>query len=175
MRIRDSTFGAQGGFVIVAVMSDTHLDQPDNLLAAIFERHCRDADVLLHCGDCVSEETWSFLNSHPRFYSVQGNCDLPPLNGCLPVLRELELEGFRLGMGHGWGPRSRVGDVVAGRFQGVDIVCYGHTHIRDWRLSSEGVRLLNPGSLFWPRSGEGGMARLYLKSGQEPEVEWITI
>jgi putative phosphoesterase len=175
MRIRDSTFGAQGGFVIVAVMSDTHLDQPDNLLAAIFERHCRDADVLLHCGDCVSEETWSFLNSHPRFYSVQGNCDLPPLNGSLPVLRELELEGFRLGMGHGWGPRSRVGDVVAGRFQGVDIVCYGHTHIRDWRLSSEGVRLLNPGSLFWPRSGEGGMARLYLKSGQEPEVEWITI
>ena len=161
--------------MIVAVMSDTHLDQPDNLLAAIFERHCRDADVLLHCGDCVSEETWSFLNSHPRFYSVQGNCDLPPLNGSLPVLRELELEGFRLGMGHGWGPRSRVGDVVANRFQGVDIVCYGHTHIRDWRLSPGGVRLLNPGSLFWPRSGEGGMARLYLQSGQEPEVEWITI
>ncbi|MBE1425325.1 putative phosphoesterase [Desulfomicrobium macestii] len=161
--------------MIVAVMSDTHLDQPDDLLAAIFERHCREADVLLHCGDCVSEETWSFLNSHPRFYSVQGNCDLSPLNGTLPVLRELELEGFRLGMGHGWGPRSRVGDVVAGRFQGVDIVCYGHTHIRDWRLSSEGVRLLNPGSLFWPRSGEGGMARLHLTSGQEPEVEWITI
>jgi putative phosphoesterase len=161
--------------MIVAVMSDTHMDQPDNLLAAIFERYCRDADVLLHCGDCVSEETWSFLNSHPRFYSVQGNCDPLSLSGSLPVLRELELEGFRLGMGHGWGPRSRVGDEIAKQFQGVDIVCYGHTHVRDWRLSSGGVRLFNPGSLFWPRSGEGGMARLHVHRGQDPEVEWITI
>jgi uncharacterized protein len=161
--------------MIVAVMSDTHLDQPDSLLAAIFQRYCRDADVLLHCGDCVGEQTWSFLNSHPRFYSVQGNCDQPPLNGTLPLLRELELEGFRLGMGHGWGPRSKVGDAVADRFEGVDIVCYGHTHIRDWRRSASGAWLLNPGSLFWSRSGPGGMARLCLEPGKNPELEWISI
>jgi len=161
--------------MIVAVMSDTHLDQPDALLAAVFDRYCRDADVLLHCGDHVGEDTWSFLNSHPRFLSVQGNCDPPFVSGAQPILRELELEGFRLGMGHGWGPRSRVGEAVASRFSDVDIVCYGHTHIRDWRKSADDIWLLNPGSLFWPRSGPGGMARLHLGAGQVPEVEWITI
>ena len=159
--------------MIVTVISDTHLDQPDRLLAAVFDRYCRDADVLLHCGDCVGEETWAFLNAHPRFYAVQGNCDMPPLRGSLPALRELELEGFRIGMAHGWGPRSRVGDVVADQFPDADIVCYGHTHIRDWRLRGK-VRLLNPGSLFWPRVGDGGLARLLLRSGHEPQVEWIT-
>lgn len=161
--------------MIVAVMSDTHLDRPDSLLAAIFDRYCRDADALLHCGDCVGEEAWAFLNSHPRFYSVQGNCDQSPLNGTLPILRELELEGLRVGMGHGWGPRSRVGDAVAGRFEGVDMVCYGHTHIRDWRRTADGVWLLNPGSLFWSRSGPGGMVRLHLEPGRDPQPEWITI
>ena len=161
--------------MIVAVISDTHLEQPDRLLAAVFDRFCRDADVLLHCGDCVGEATWAFLNSHPRFHAVQGNCDLPPLWGSLPALRELELEGFRLGMGHGWGPRSQVGGSVAAQFPEADIVCYGHTHIRDWRCLESGVRLLNPGSLFWPRSGEGGLARLVLHRGLPPEVEWVTL
>jgi len=161
--------------MIVAVISDTHLEQPDSMLATVFERYCLRADVLLHCGDCVGDETWSYLNAHPRFYSVQGNCDLPPLWGTLPALRELELEGFRLGMGHGWGPRSKVGEVVAGQFSAVDIVCYGHTHIRDWRRLATGTWLLNPGSLFWPRSGEGGLAMLSLRQGQTPEVDWITL
>lgn len=161
--------------MIVAVISDTHLEQPDRLLAAVFERYCRDADVLLHCGDCVGEQTWAFLNSHPRFHCVQGNCDMPPLRGALPALKELELEGFRLGMGHGWGPRSAVGDSMAGQFPDADIVCYGHTHIRDWRRTRGGGWLLNPGSLFWPRSGDGGLARLILHRGQPPEVEWVTL
>jgi len=161
--------------MIVAVMSDTHLDQPDALLAALFQRYCLSADVLLHCGDFVGEDTWSFLNAHPRFYSVQGNCDLHSLGGTVPALRELELEGFTIGMGHGWGPRSRVGDAVAGQFPDADIVCYGHTHIRDWRRTVAGTWLLNPGSMFWPRSGEGGFALLHLHAGQAPEVEWITL
>lgn len=161
--------------MIVAVLSDSHLEQPDRLLATFFDRFCRDADALLHCGDCVGEKTWAFLNFHPCFHAVQGNCDLSPLRGTLPMLLELELGGFRLGMGHGWGPRSRVGESVARQFPGVDIVCYGHTHIRDWRCLDNGQWLLNPGSLFWPRSGEGGLARLHLDPGLPPQVEWITL
>ncbi|NLW82135.1 MAG: metallophosphoesterase family protein [Desulfovibrionales bacterium] len=161
--------------MIVAVLSDTHLEQPDALLAALFERYCLDVDVLLHCGDCVGEETWAFLNAHPHFLAVQGNCDLPPLRGALPMLREVELAGFRIGMGHGWGPRSRVGETVASQFHRVDLVCYGHTHIRDWHQRDDGLWMLNPGSLFWPRSGEAGLARLTLERGRPPEVEWITI
>ncbi len=160
--------------MIVAVISDTHLESPDRYLDAVFRKYCLPADALLHCGDCVGEETWAFLNTHPHFFAVQGNCDLPPLTGALPVLREVELNGFTIGMAHGWGPRSQVGATVAAQFDGVDLVCYGHTHIRDWRMIGC-TRLLNPGSVFWPRSGEGGLARLILEKGREPEAEWITL
>ena len=160
--------------MIVAVISDTHLESPDRYLDAVFRKYCLPADALLHCGDCVGEETWAFLNTHPHFFAVQGNCDLPPLTGALPVLREVELNGFTIGMAHGWGPRSQVGATVAAQFDGVDLVCYGHTHIRDWRMIG-GARLLNPGSVFWPRSGEGGLARLILEKKREPKVEWITL
>lgn len=159
----------------VAVMSDTHLECPDRALETVMERYCRQADVLLHCGDCVGEETWAYLNSHPRFYAVQGNCDLPPLRGALPSLREVELDGFRLGMAHGWGPRSRVWATVASQFPGVDLVCYGHTHIRDWRRLEGGGWILNPGSVFWPRSGMAGLAMLTLKRGHDPTLEWIDL
>lgn len=161
--------------MIVAVMSDTHLERPDRNLEAVMERYCRQADVLLHCGDAVGEETWAYLNSHPRLYAVQGNCDLPPLRGALPALREVQLAGFRLGMAHGWGPRSQVWSAVLSQFPGVDLICYGHTHIRDWRRLDDGIWVLNPGSLFWPRAGEGGLALLTLEQGREPCVEWITL
>lgn len=161
--------------MIVAVLSDTHLEEPDSRLAAVYDRYCRDADVLLHCGDCIGEPTWAFLNSHPCFYAVLGNCDAPALQAVAPVMREVDAGGFRLGMAHGWGPRSRVGDTVASQFPLVDIVCYGHTHIRDWRRIGGERWLLNPGSLFWPRSGPGGLARLLLLPGQPPAVEWVTL
>lgn len=159
--------------MIVAVLSDTHLEQPDDRLEAIMDRYCRAADVLLHCGDCVGADTWAYLNSHPRFFAVQGNCDLPPLRGVLPAVRELNLHGFRVGMAHGWGARSRVWSTVADQFPDADIVCYGHTHIRDWRQLPSGMWILNPGSLFWPRAGAAGLALLTLELGQEPTLEWV--
>lgn len=161
--------------MIVLVLSDTHLEFPDVALEKFFNDVCLRADVLLHCGDMVGEETWAYFNTHPALYAVQGNCDLPPLRGALPPLWVLELEGFRIGMGHGWGPRSQVGHTVASQFSDVDLVCYGHTHIRDWHRNAEGVWLLNPGSVFWPRDGEGGFARLTLRAGRPPAVEWCPV
>lgn len=161
--------------MIIAVISDTHLEYPNARLERVFESYCLQADILLHCGDCVGEETWAYLNTHPHFFAVQGNCDLPPLRGALPIMRELEFAGFKLGMVHGWGPRSFVGHTAAQQFSGVDIVCYGHTHIQDWRKLPHGPWLLNPGSLFWPRDGKAGLARLSLRPKALPEVKWIEI
>lgn len=161
--------------MIVGVLSDTHLHQPNAMLASAYQRHLRDTDVLLHCGDMIGEATWDYFNSHAYFYAVQGNCDAPALRGALPALRELELKGFRLGLAHGWGPRSQVGKTVADHFPGLDVVCYGHTHVRDWQCLPSGTWLLNPGSLFLPRSGPGGAALLFLHPGKPPTVQWIDL
>ena len=161
--------------MIVAVISDTHLSWPSRSLENVMKTVLLPADLLLHCGDIISEEVWAYLHSHPRFYAVQGNCDLPPLRGSLPALREVDIAGWRVGMAHGWGPRPQVWQVVAEQFPNVDLICYGHTHIRDWRQLADGRWILNPGSFLWPRDGQAGLALLHLAQGQVPHVDWINL
>lgn len=160
--------------MIVAVLSDTHMKRPSARLANAYDRYCQRADMVLHCGDIVGEETWAFLNAHHAFYAVLGNCDASILYGTVPILREVEAAGFRIGMAHGWGPRGHVAAAVAAEFQNVDLICYGHTHIRDWGFR-DNVWMLNPGSFSLPRDGMAGLALLTLEQGHPPEVEWITI
>ncbi|MBU1230192.1 MAG: YfcE family phosphodiesterase [Proteobacteria bacterium] len=141
----------------LAVISDTHLSAPDARFERIYANHLAGADVLLHCGDMVSASIYHSLCRHPRFLAVRGNCDHFLLDHELPptVSAELGLASgrvLRLGMAHGWGERPTVWKRVAGLFPGFDLVCYGHTHRRDW-TEHDGTRLLNPGSL-----GEGSLA-----------------
>lgn len=161
--------------MIAAVMSDTHLERATCALETVMERYCLPADVLLHCGDMVSEEVWAYLSSHPRFYAVQGNSDLLSLHGAVPVLREVDINGWRVGLAHGWGPRSQVWKAVAAQFPQADLICYGHTHIRDWRQLDHGPWILNPGSLFCPRDNRAGLALVRLEQGSAPQVEWVEL
>lgn len=140
----------------LAVISDTHLAAPDERFCAIFDRHLAGADVLLHCGDMIGANLYHYLCSHPRFFCVRGNCDHFTLDHDLPqsLSRELATPGgaLRIGMAHGWGERSSVWVRVAELFPGHGLICYGHTHRRDWREHAGG-RVLNPGSL-----AEGSLA-----------------
>lgn len=89
---------------------------------------------------------------HPNFICVRGNCDwAPQLVDQLEPMVSVKLGAMTLGVTHGWGPRSQVPVKVAQAFgPEYDLVCYGHTHARDWAVR-EGVQLCNPGSL-----GESG-------------------
>ena len=134
--------------MLLAVLSDTHMTRPTRLLERAWKRHLSLADVVLHCGDLTGFETWEFLNRHPRFHAVQGNCDMEfRLSDELEPMLRLDLDGLRVGLAHGWGPRSQVPVKVARAFgPGFDLVCHGHTHVPFFG-PVEGVVLLNPGSL----------------------------
>ena len=124
-------------------------------LDAVYDRWLGPADVLVHCGDITSFSAWSYFLRHDRFLCVRGNCDWDPQLDALEPMLTAQLGPIRLGATHGWGPRSQVPVKVAQAFgPGYDLVCYGHTHARDWSVV-EGVRLLNPGSL-----GESGSLAL---------------
>lgn len=143
----------------LAVLSDSHISGPDARFQALYERHLAQADAVLHCGDMVGADLYHYLASHPKFLCVRGNCDHFLLNHDLPATLSatLELPGgkvLRIGMAHGWGERSTVWKRVAETFPGHDLICYGHTHRRDWS-EHEGTRLLNPGSVM-----EGSLALL---------------
>ncbi len=142
----------------LAVISDTHLSVPDARFERIYAAHLADADVLLHCGDMVSAALYHSLCRHPRFIGVRGNCDHFLLDVALPATLRVELplgasgRVLRIGMAHGWGERSTVWQRVAELFPGHDLICYGHTHRRNWSRHG-GAHLLNPGSL-----AEGSLA-----------------
>jgi uncharacterized protein len=160
----------------VAVLSDTHMQGADAWFEAVYERHLAPADVLLHCGDITGEPLLDFLWQHPAFYAVAGNMDGWTLRDALPPTRVLELEGLRIGMAHGWGFHGpNIGRSVAQALgPGIDLVCYGHTHVFAWE-EYDGVRLLNPGSLTGPRKGPCSLAIVTLCQGGAPEVEKVVV
>ena len=136
----------------IAVISDTHMGRPPAWLDHVYARWLEPADHLVHCGDITSPETWSYFMQHRSFLCVRGNCDWDPrLADELEPMLTADLGGLTLGVTHGWGPRSQVPVAVARAFgPEYDLVCYGHTHSRDWSVV-RGVQLCNPGSL-----GESG-------------------
>ncbi|GAB7021868.1 metallophosphoesterase family protein [Salidesulfovibrio brasiliensis] len=138
--------------MLIAVISDTHMTTPGAWLQDVYEKHLAPADALLHCGDITTPAVWSFFMQHPNFHCVRGNCDWDPaLVDELDPMLSVKLGGLVVGLTHGWGPRPQVPEKVAEAFgPKYDLVCYGHTHARDWG-KRRGVQLCNPGSL-----GESG-------------------
>ena len=159
----------------IAVVSDTHLGEPTPEFKAVFEEHLATADVLLHLGDVTGATTYAWLEAnHPGFHGVLGNCDDAFATGA-PPFKTLILEGFTLGMAHGWGPRSRVGEAVLEHFgPGHDLVLYGHTHRPHWERVGD-TWLLNPGSLALHLERTPSFARLTLEQARLPKVEHVYV
>lgn len=132
----------------IAVISDTHLSDTPSWLEYVYEKWLDPADYLIHCGDITSPRIWSYFMQHDNFICVRGNCDWDPqLVDQLETNITVQIGDLTVGVVHGWGQRSQVAVKVAQAFgPKYDLVCYGHTHARDWSVV-EGVQLCNPGSL----------------------------
>jgi putative phosphoesterase len=143
-------------FIKIAVISDTHMGRLPSWLDAVYAKWLGPADILVHCGDITSVETWSYFMQHDNFICVRGNCDWEPqLVDQLELANTFRVGPLTIGATHGWGSRNQVAAKVAQAFgPDYDLVCYGHTHKRDWSIV-EGIQLLNPGSL-----GESGSLAL---------------
>jgi len=59
----------------LAVISDTHLDQPSAWFERVYTRHLASADALIHCGDITGASLLHYLMQHKNFYAVAGNMD----------------------------------------------------------------------------------------------------
>ncbi|MBG0790668.1 MAG: metallophosphoesterase family protein [Desulfovibrionaceae bacterium] len=156
----------------IAVISDTHMGSPPAWLDRVYSAWLGPADVLVHCGDITSFDTWSYFMQHDNFICVRGNCDWDPrLADQLEPMATARLGPITVGVTHGWGPRSQVPLKAAQAFgPGYDLVCYGHTHARDWSVTG-GVRLCNPGSL-----GESGsLAVITVFDGGSMDCEFVNV
>ncbi|NDV19640.1 YfcE family phosphodiesterase [Pseudodesulfovibrio sp. JC047] len=156
----------------IAVISDTHMGSVPAWLDDVYSTWLAPADVLVHCGDITSVAIWSYFMQHDNFVCVRGNCDWDPqFADLLKPMTSFERDGLSVGVTHGWGPRSHVPVTVAQAFgPEYDLVCYGHTHARDWSIV-EGLQLVNPGSL-----GESGsLALISIATDGTMQCEFVDV
>lgn len=130
----------------IVVVSDSH--GKDERLDEILQLE-QDADCFIHCGDIESPE-----DAYPMYRTVKGNNDYfyeYPDQLILPFAnhRILVMHGNQF-------PYTRRMERMAmyAQEQSCDIFCYGHTHVAAIE-QTEGVLLLNPGSLWRSRDGRG--------------------
>ncbi len=128
----------------IGVVSDTHLYQVSKGLRDIFDIYLSDVDMIFHVGDVVSPQVVEFLKQKP-FYGVCGNMDPVEVKNILPFKQVVEVEGFRIGLIHGWGPSAGLEERIVGEFNDVDAIVYGHSH-RPLNEYREGILLFNPGT-----------------------------
>jgi putative phosphoesterase len=153
----------------LAVISDSHLYDPVPWFEELFERLLARADVLVHCGDITGWQVLHLLRRHERLTAVLGNCDWQLVDE-LPPSASLTLHGVRIAATHGFADRAGTPERAAKAFaQGHDLVCYGHTHCRDWSVR-HGARLLNPGSL-----SEGSLALVTVAPDGSLSCEFVSL
>ena len=131
----------------VLIISDTH--RRDGNFTGVLEKE-GSFDRMIHLGDAEgSHHFLSSLAGCPADF-VRGNCDI---FGDLPMEKDIMLGKYRVLLTHGHGYRvssdlARLGSEA--RMRGFDIVMFGHTH-RPVIGERYGVKLINPGSLSYPR------------------------
>lgn len=131
----------------LVVMADTHLpkrakDLPAELWAAVDA-----ADVVVHAGDWVDEETLDRLEERSRrLVACWGNNDGPGLRARLPEVARVELDGVRLGVVHETGGKQGREARADAAYPDLDVLVFGHSHIPWDTTTPRGLRLINPGS-----------------------------
>ncbi|MFF9776454.1 metallophosphoesterase family protein [Streptomyces sp. NPDC013978] len=129
------------------LLSDSHLPKRAKALPAPLLAELPRADVVVHAGDWVDEDTLDLLQARSRrLIAVYGNNDGPGLRARLPEVARAELAGLRLAVVHETGPAQGREVRCAARFPDTDVLVFGHSHIPWDTTASTGLRLLNPGS-----------------------------
>ena len=128
----------------VGVISDTHLRSYDRDLAKKLAEHFKDVQMILHAGDITELSVLDMLEA-PQVIAVLGNMDGFAAAQSLPAKRELKLEGFQIGLIHGYGPPNGLEERVRREFDDVDAIVFGHSH-KPTNYLLNGVLYFNPGS-----------------------------
>lgn len=140
----------------IGVVSDTHISSPsDSLPPEMLARFRKEkVELILHAGDVVRHRVLDELSKIAEVRAVAGNMDARELKAKLPKRLVIEAGGLRIGLVHGGGPPTRLGERLLPTFDGdeIDALVYGHSHARQ-NDEFKGVLLFNPGSARASRNG----------------------
>ena len=131
------------GLVKIGVLSDTHLRSADELPPDLV-RAFSQVDLIVHTGDFTMLPVLEGLRRIGEVKAVRGNMDSEELKKVLPEKELLVLNGKRIGIIHGSGPPWGIENRIRERFDQVDAILFGHTHLTKNEVIG-GVLFFNPG------------------------------
>lgn len=128
----------------IGVISDTHLSAPDENIQRVISEVFADISLVFHAGDITR------LNVLDAFVGKQvigvcGNMDHLEVTHALPIKRIVSIEGYRIGLIHGWGSPRGIEDRIQDQFDAVHAIVYGHTH-KPANHIKNGILMFNPGA-----------------------------
>lgn len=112
----------------IGVLSDTHIPKAALALPEIIYEKFRGVDLILHAGDLIEIGVLEKLRAAAPVRAVCGNMDMHEVRAELPEKDIVEVEGFRIGLVHGYGPPGNIIDTVSKEFKNVDVIVFGHSH-----------------------------------------------
>jgi putative phosphoesterase len=130
----------------IAVISDTHMPRRGRRLPEACVERLRAADAIVHAGDLMELEVLHALQAlGPPVHAVRGNVDSSELQARLPLQRQLDFDGVKVGVLHDAGPRTGRLERLRRRFPEAHAVIFGHSHI-PLHEGRDGFQIFNPGS-----------------------------
>ncbi len=152
----------------ILIVSDTH--GYESYLYRALERE-GDVDLLIHLGDVEGRDDEIRMVTGCRCIFISGNNDF---FSALPLEKTIKIGPYRayLTHGHRYRTYSGIADLVqAGIDHEADIVLFGHTH-RPVIEKEEGVLVMNPGSLTYPRQEGRQPSYIIMELGDDDELHY---
>jgi hypothetical protein len=155
----------------IGILSDTHLND-FHLKMSVYAKLLRvltsvfaDVDHIIHAGDVVTPHFLEDLQKIAPVSMVRGNMDETPR---WPKKILLTFEGIKIGIAH------RPEDIILFQHDEIQVYIHGHTHIAKIQTNSEGMLLINPGSLSNPRV-DSHTSRFFQKAEPRPSIALLSI
>lgn len=129
------------------MISDTHVPERREAVPKEFLTLVQPEDIILHSGDWTSSNVLKLLQQKAKVFGVFGNMDDGSIRKELPERTIVEIQGFKIGITHGFGAPTGMVEKVRSKFsEKVDMIQFGHTHVPHQEVKDD-ILFFNPGSL----------------------------
>ncbi len=129
----------------IGVISDTHIPKAAQDLPERIYKEFQNVDLILHAGDFTELKLFEKLKNLAPTHGVCGNMDEYDIKNLLPQKDIIKVNGFKIGLIHGYGPPARLIEAVSKEFARVDVIVFGHSHIACCEKKGK-ILFFNPGS-----------------------------
>jgi putative phosphoesterase len=152
----------------IIAISDTHIKSGSiiELLPPGLVKLIKQADIVIHAGDFVTEQAYEELTGICRLEAVYGNMDELKLKNLLPERKIIKVNGVKIGIVHE--AALSINDTTGARYlakeMDVDVLVFGHIHKPV--IEKSDVLLVCPGSPTAPRLSEPGAIELVIREGE---------